>query len=137
MLAKKTVRMLVTSIVLMSTHGAQAEDNAPLFIWDNQEGISAADLGCQVEATDKVPFKVSQYYGQKNSLTESLRNYNGVRQSHMVNHSIVKLVPGQSKFKYSPVEVVGLNQRTEAVANRWFSERGDRGYLYDLFFETS
>lgn len=132
MIFKNSARMLMTSFVLAASYAGSVQANAPLFLWDNQEGVTAADMGCQVKAIDKVPFRVSQYYGRRNLDTENLRNYNGVRQSHLVNFSLLKVTNERSKRKYTPIEVIGVNKRTSARKNRWFSERGDRGYLYDL-----
>lgn len=121
-----------TLVFTLASATVLAAPQRPLFVWDNQEGIKGADSSCVVRATDKIPFRVSQYTGRKNQDTENLRNFNGVRQSHLVNFSVVKTRIAPEKRDYTAIEVVGINQRTDAKANRWFSERGDLGYLYDL-----
>lgn len=110
----------------------QAGSSTPLFIWDNQEGVKGASSSCEIKATDTIPFRVSQYTGNdKGNGTENLRNFNGVRQSHLIDYSVVKQRIAPSKRDYMAVEVVGINKRTNVAPNRWFSERGDQGYLYE------
>lgn len=121
-----TLRFVLMSLLFTP----QAYAKAYLFLWDNNQGITN-DQTCKVEAIDRLPYKVSQYSGSKNLDTENIRNYNGVRQSHLVNHSIVKERIAPDKRGYLPITVVGINERTDAVKNRWFSERGSQGYLYN------
>ncbi|MCR9205238.1 MAG: hypothetical protein NXH75_11705, partial [Halobacteriovoraceae bacterium] len=83
----KFTHMLGLSVLLsISSVSSFATPAKFLFLWDNTEGLTY-DTSCDVVATDKVPFRVSQYYGNKNLETENLRNYNGVRQSHLINFS--------------------------------------------------
>ncbi len=118
--------------------------SAPLIIWDNQEGMKFG-YGCEIKATDKVPFHTSQYFGNQRLATENLRNFNGVKQSHLINFSIVKERISATKRNHTGIEVTGVNQRTNAKNNRWFSKRGDQGYLNnnslrpleDFVFEVS
>lgn len=133
MKSKFSVRSLAVGVSLLVGlgHVQSASAKAPLYLWDNQEGILAAKEGCEVVAADKIPFRVSEYYGRKKSETENLRNYHGVRQSHLINHSLVKIIDRMDKRNYTPVEVIGVNERSSAIKNRWFSDRGDQGYLYD------
>lgn len=120
---------LLTSVSAVSV---SASGGAPLFIWDNEQGIKGVSSSCEVKATDRIPFRVSQYTGSKNAGTENLRNFNGVRQSNLVNYSVLKTRLAPEKRDYTAVEVVGVNQRTSVTTNRWSSERGDMGYLYNL-----
>lgn len=120
----------LSALLSLNISSALAVNGKPLVFWDNTQGLTF-DNGCKVEATDKVPFYVSQYSGKGNSDTENLRNYNGVRQSHLINFSVVKDRIGASKRDYKPISVVGINERSEQKAHRWTSKRGDSGYLYE------
>ncbi len=101
----------------------------PLFYWDNQDKLVPAK-GCGIVEVETNRFRFSQYFGKKVSITENLRNYKGVRQSHLVNNSLVKLMDGKRKKDFESMEVVARNQLSGVRPNRWFSERGDKGYLY-------
>lgn len=102
----------------------------PVFIWDNQEGLMKP-VSCQITANETIPFRISRFWGQgQNKGIENLRNYKGVRQSHLINGSLVKLIPARKKRDYEHIEVVGLNQGASVQKTRWFSERLDRGYLF-------
>lgn len=101
----------------------------PLFYWDNQDKLVPAK-GCGIVEVEQNRFRFSQHFGKKKSVTENLRNYKGVRQSHLVNSSLVKLMDGQRKKDYQSMEVVAQNQLAGVRPNRWFSKRGDKGYLY-------
>ena len=101
----------------------------PHLLWDNQEGLISAQ-NCSISELKEIDLRVSRFSGRGNQATENLRNYNGVRQSHLVNSSIVKIIEGKTKRNYKKVEIVGVNSNTSARVNRWFSERGDSGYLY-------
>lgn len=101
----------------------------PHFLWDNQEGVKS-EKGCSLSSLEKNSLRISHYWGLEKKATENLRNYNGVRQSHLVNFSMVKLIKGKERRNYKKIEVVGINTKTRAKVNRWFSERGDQGYLY-------
>ena len=117
-------------MTLLSTFLSMASATAtPHFLWDNQEGVVSKD-NCSIERVRKSDFRLSRYFGRGNKETENLRNYNGVLQSHLINSSLVKIVEGKGKRNYETVEVVGINTNTSAKSNRWFSERGDTGYLY-------
>lgn len=100
-----------------------------LFLWDNQEGF-INPKNCEIEATDRNPFRVSEYFGKGIKPTESLRNINGVQQSHLINLSVVKKINGPEKRRYERVQVAGVNKRTTEGENRWQSKRGDSGYLF-------
>lgn len=106
--------------------------SAPIYLWDNQEGFIAG-RSCEIKPSDRNPFRVSQYYSSRGGMkdTENLRNYSGVHQSHLVNFSLVKITDKKRKHNASPIEVIGVNKRTDARVNRWSSERGDRGYLHN------
>lgn len=101
----------------------------PIFYWDNQEKLVPAK-GCGIVEVETNRFRFSQYFGKKASVTENLRNYKGVRQSHLINNSLVKLMDGKRKKDFESMEVVAPNQLSGVNPNRWFSERGDKGYLY-------
>lgn len=102
----------------------------PIFFWDNQDHFNPAD-NCSIKRVQKQRFRVSTYYGRGGMRPfETLRNFNGVGQSHLRNKSLVKLIKGKSKHNYKKIEVVGVNQSKTASQNRWFSERLDTGYLF-------
>lgn len=101
----------------------------PHMLWDNQEGLISAQ-NCSISELKEINLRASRFSGRGNQATENLRNYNGVRQSHLVNSSIVKIIEGKAKRNYKKVEIIGVNSNTSARVNRWFSERGDSGYLY-------
>ena len=103
---------------------------APVYLWDNQEGLIKGE-SCEVMARENIPFRISGFWGRgMNKSTENLRNYKGVRQSHLVNGSLVKIIKGRKKKYYDKVEVVGKNITSSVQASRWFSERLDKGYLF-------
>lgn len=109
---------------------SQAHAGIPIYYWDNQEGFVSAQ-GCVVEQIQNHRFRISTYSGSnQGSKTENLRNYNGVRQSHLINGSLVKLIDGKKKRDFHKVEVVGVNQMDGVEPTRWFSQRLDQGYLY-------
>lgn len=101
----------------------------PILYWDNQEGFVEAE-NCDVTGVDEQRFRISRYSGSGDSLTENLRNYDHVKQSHLVNYSLVKLIDGPQRNNYKRIEVVGVNQGIKIERNQWFSERLDQGYLY-------
>jgi len=129
MLTKNSVRLLLGALCLTLPSLSMAE--APIYLWDNEEGFING-LNCEIEASDQNPFMASQFYSSKGEKkdTENLRNSKGVMQSHLVNHSLVKVIDENRGRNTKPVEVIGVNKRTEAKKNRWFSERGDKGYLH-------
>ena len=106
-----------------------AQGGPYLFLWDNQQGF-INPKSCVIEATDRNPFRVSQYFGKGIKPTESLRNLNGVQQSHLVNFSVVKKIAGPEKRKYERVQVAGVNNMPTTDESRWQSKRGDSGYLF-------
>jgi hypothetical protein len=119
--------LLITATLSVSS----AHATIPLYLWDNQEGLIPAQ-SCEIVSKENIPFRITRYWGRgQDPGTENLRNYKGVRQSHLVNGSLVKLVQGKRKKLYEKVEVVGLNENTSRLKNRWFSERLDRGYLFN------
>ncbi|MBT7608307.1 MAG: peptidoglycan DD-metalloendopeptidase family protein [Bacteriovoracaceae bacterium] len=102
----------------------------PTFFFDNQEGFVNADQ-CSISQIESQRFRISTYTGKlQGAKLENLRNHKGIKQSHLVNGSLVKLIEGKSKRDYKKTEIVGINQGVEVQKNRWFSERLDRGYLY-------
>lgn len=122
--------LLVLSMSLIS-FTTQASTDAPLFYWDNNEGFVDAKH-CEIKPLKETPLRVSQYTGRKNSTTENLRNSNGVRQSHLANGSLVVLIEEKGKPSYSAVKVLGTALVPEDQSkNRWSSERGDIGFLFD------
>ncbi len=123
LLNAKTLTLLSTFLTI--SHASAL----PHFLWDNQEGIMAKE-SCSIERTRKNDYRLSRYVGRGNKPTENLRNANGVLQSHLINSSLVKLISGKEKRDYKKIEVVGINTDTSVRTNRWFSERGDQGYLY-------
>lgn len=100
-----------------------------VYLWDNQAGLIPTS-NCKISPAKDTPFKISNFTGWKSSETENLRNYNGIRQSHLINGSIVKTISGRKKNNYEKIEVVGINKNTNEKVNRWFSQRLDQGYLY-------
>lgn len=116
---------LFLSLILVSNAMAAT----PMFYWDNQNKIVPAK-NCGLVKTDSNRFRFSNYYGKGTQVTENLRNYNGVLQSHLVNASLVKLIEGKRKKEFEKIEVTGINQMEGVRKNRWFSERGDKGYLF-------
>jgi murein DD-endopeptidase MepM/ murein hydrolase activator NlpD len=104
--------------------------NIPTYFFDNQDGFVDANH-CSVSQIESQRFRISTYSGQKkNSKLENLRNINGIRQSHLINGSLVKLIEGKEKRDYKKIEVVGINEGLDVKKSRWFSERLDQGYLY-------
>ena len=102
----------------------------PFYYWDNQNGFVPAQH-CEITQAKGHRFRISTYSGPNtDSKTENLRNFSGVRQSHLINGSLVKLIDGKEKRDFKKIEVVGVNQDPEVESNRWFSERLDQGYLY-------
>ncbi len=117
----------LTSALLFAS---QVTAELPHFLWDNQDGVVSME-NCSIKRIRKHDFRLSRFYGRGNKPTENLRNYSGVLQSHLINSSMVKITEGKSKRSYEHIEVVGINTNTSAKSNRWFSERGDKGYLYN------
>lgn len=133
---KKTFPLLMLAVFATPLQSVMATETSsiPLYIWDNQEGLKTAQ-NCTVIPVEEARFKVSQYFGNKKSDTENLRNKNGVRQSHLINGSLIKSIDGAKKSNYEYVEVVGVNQDSNVATTRWFSERLDKGYLFDRSIE--
>lgn len=102
----------------------------PFYYWDNQNGFVPAQH-CEISRTKEHRFRISTYFGpNQEAKTENLRNFSGVRQSHLINGSLVKLIDGKEKRDFKKIEVVGVNQDPDVEPNRWFSQRLDQGYLY-------
>lgn len=118
------------TIGLLAFGSAQANTEGPLFYWDNNEGLIEANH-CEVKPLDATLFRVSQYTGRKNSATENLRNSKGVRQSHLINGSLLTLTSGNGKPSYSAVRVLGMPLVKRGPQHRWYTDRGDRGFLYE------
>lgn len=129
---KKLLWTLVALYSLLNAGQILAEDGPglPKYIWDNQEGLKNAQH-CRIAPMKDTKFRISTYFGAGESQTENLRNYNGVRQSHLINGSLLKLMDGPEKRNYSKIEVIGINAGEEILKNRWFSERLNSGYLYN------
>lgn len=104
---------------------------AQSYYWDNQQGLLQGSQ-CEIKQLDEIPFRISSYTGRQRSNIENLRNIHGVRQSHLITGSVVKLIEGQKKSGYEYVEVVGVNLEQRNSQHRWYSERGDKGYLFNL-----
>lgn len=126
--------VLIAGMTAPLLASATSEQNVPLYFWDNQEGLVSASH-CTTKIAPQTKFRVSQYFGNKSADTENLRNYSGVRQSHLINGSLVKIVDGRKKDHYEYIEVVGVNQDKDVNKTRWFSERLDKGYLFDRSIE--
>ncbi|OUR98760.1 hypothetical protein A9Q84_04935 [Halobacteriovorax marinus] len=122
-----TKKFLALIPLIISLNSFSAEPS--IYLWDNQEGLISA-TSCEVIPSASTPFKVSRFTGWKKSQTENLRNYAGIKQSHLINGSIVKRITGKQKSNYKKVEVVGVNSNLDVKMNRWFSQRLDQGYLY-------
>jgi murein DD-endopeptidase MepM/ murein hydrolase activator NlpD len=102
----------------------------PTFYYDNQDGFVDAS-NCSITQIESQRFRISSYSGKDSSSElENLRNYKGIKQSNLINGSLVKLIEGKEKRDFKKVEVVGINQGKNLTRNRWFSERLDQGYLY-------
>ncbi len=134
-----TKKMILSAVFLAGAalplfSGHASGGSVPLYFWDNQDGLVPASQ-CTTEIAAETKFRVSHYFGNKSEDTENLRNYNGVRQSHLVNGSLVKIIDGRKKSHYEYVEVVGVNQDDSVQKTRWFSERLDKGYLFDRSIE--
>lgn len=112
--------LIVTSNAFAST---------PMFYWDNQQKIVPAK-NCGLIKVEKNRFRFSNYTGKNTQVTENIRNLNGVHQSYLINASLVKLIEGKRKKNYEKIEVTGVNKMDGVKTNRWFSERGDDGYLF-------
>lgn len=98
--------------------------------WDNVEGLKDA-AHCEISTLKESPFRISHYYGRGDSTTENLRNQNGVRQSHLENGSLVKMMNAPHKrHGYDYIQVLGVNLPERGPEHRWYTLRGDRGYLY-------
>lgn len=120
---------IITFTALFNLSTAVLAANVPVYLWDNQEGLIKAE-SCNITPSDTTPFRVSGFTGNKNNGTENLRNYKGVRQSHLVNGSLLKRDDAKSRTNYEQIEVVGINTNSSSVVNRWYSKRSDKGYLY-------
>lgn len=116
-------------LLLLSVISTAVLAETPLLYWDNQSGFHKADH-CSVSYLDSQRFRISKYHGSLNSNTENLRSYTGVRLSHLVNGSLVKITDGKYKENYKFIEVAGVNQDPLVTTHRWMSERADQGYLY-------
>lgn len=123
---KKT---LILSLLSLSLSPVQATD-LPLFYWDNQAGLVDAKH-CEVKTLETSPFRVSQYTGRGKSETENLRNRNGVRQSHLLNGSLLTLENGKGKTGYFSVRVLGVPLLERGREHRWYTSRGDKGFLFE------
>lgn len=133
--SKRLIKLITLAGATLPLFSAVAAGpSVPLYFWDNQEGLVPANH-CTTEAAEETQFRVSQYYGNKAADTENLRNYGGVQQSHLINGSLVKIVDGRKKSHYEYIEVVGVNQDENVNKTRWFSERLDKGYLFDRSIE--
>jgi len=121
-------KKLLAFIPLLASLNAYSAEPS-IYLWDNQEGLVSAK-SCEVVPSANTPFKVSRFTGWKKSKTENLRNILGVKQSHLINGSIVKEIKGRKKSNYKKVEVVGVNSLKDVQVNRWFSQRLDQGYLF-------
>ncbi|WP_127717897.1 M23 family metallopeptidase [Halobacteriovorax sp. HLS] len=123
---KKT---LLTLLAMNSIISPVLADDTPVFLWDNQEGLIKAS-SCKIIPSTTIPFRISGFTGWKQQGTENLRNYNGVKQSHLVNGSILKLKQNKQRRNYEFIEVVGINTNTQEKVNRWYTKRSDSGYLF-------
>ena len=91
------IKQLITfSFILLSlgaTSNIFAQNTAiPTFYFDNQEGLVEAE-DCSISPIESQTFRISSYSGKnKSKQIENLRNLNGVRQSHLINGSLVKLI---------------------------------------------
>jgi murein DD-endopeptidase MepM/ murein hydrolase activator NlpD len=121
--------MKVLYFLLSLTSFAALATDIPLYYWDNQDGFKSAQH-CSVSHTNDQKFRISTYSGSLDADTENLRNLQGVKQSHLMNGSLVKLVDSERKPNYKYIEVTGVNQNSNVSTSRWASERQDRGYLY-------
>ena len=121
---------MISTFLLTLLINASAFASIPLYFWDNQDGFVSAE-NCSVEQTHNHRFRISTYSGPKaDMLTENIRNFSGVRQSHLINGSLIKLIDGKKKRDFNKVEIIGVNKNSDVEANRWFSQRLDQGYLY-------
>ncbi len=135
----KTKKLLLNAVLIAGTSlplfsAIASGPSIPLYFWDNQEGLVPASH-CTTKVAPQTKFRVSQYFGNKSADTENLRNYSGVRQSHLINGSLVKIIDGKKKVHYELIEVVGVNQDESVNKTRWFSDRLDQGYLFERSIE--
>lgn len=99
-------------------------------IWSNTNGfVSAAH--CQINPVKNNPFYISQ--GKKSSSLDytDLQNSRGVRQSYLLNRSLVRLKEDKKRSGYKSVDVIGISQTPKAPITKWFATRMDSGYLAD------
>jgi len=116
---------------LIFTFSLSAMADLPVYYWDNQDKLVEANDRCKVETLADQPFRISKYYGEiknKKIEYENLRNYRGIKQSYVANGTMIKIVEGEKKPKNHLVDIVGVNQSIKR--NRWYSDRGDQGYLF-------
>lgn len=122
------MKQIFSLMTLLFTSSAFAQ-GVPLYLWDNQEALVKPGR-CEVERVADIPFKVVRQTGWEKTGSENLRNYRSVRQSYLLNGSIVKSIKGKVKNNYKKIEVVGVNQTVSKTAKRWRSKRLDQGYIY-------
>ena len=120
------MRIFIFVLFTLVTTNAMA---TPMFYWDNQDKLVEA-TSCKIVKTQSNRFRFSNYFGKNIQVTENLRNYKNILQSHLINSSLVKIIDGAQKKDYKKIEVVAVNQMEDPRGNRWFSERGDKGYLF-------
>lgn len=106
-----------------------ANTSASVFIWDNQLGL-APPTNCQADISHDNPFIITASENKKDKRFEYLRNYLGVKQSNLASGSIAKLTDKRKKTNYTSIQLIGINQIEGLTQNKWFSKKGDSGYLY-------
>jgi murein DD-endopeptidase MepM/ murein hydrolase activator NlpD len=126
---RKLLKSSLCLALLSTPHVLLASQEIPKFYWHNKEGLKSA-AHCKVTHVEESRFRISSYFGDGKSLTENIRNYNSVQQSHLVNGSLVKITDGRTKKNYDSIEVIGVNQGLNVANTKWSSQRGDSGYLF-------
>lgn len=103
---------------------------ANVYLWDNQQGLIEA-TNCIGEIGHEHPFIVTDSQNKRDKRYENLRNYLGVQQSNLVTGSIAKITNHKSKKNYTNIELIGINNLDGLEQNKWFTKKGDKGYLYN------
>ena len=126
----KLAPIALLSLTTLFSSNLMAAEDIPIYLWSNEEGFTKKEH-CILKEKKDSDFRISTFSGRTFKHTENLRNYNGVRQSHLPNGSLLLKTYKKSKRNYSSIKVLGINHSNPAKFNRWFSKRGDEGYLYN------
>lgn len=122
----KNIRFFFTVIIL----AFKANVGANIFLWDNQLGLTPVK-NCKAEVSHEMPFLITASENKKDKRYEYLRNYLGIKQSNFASGSLAKLIDGKKKNNYTKIEAIGINHIEGLNQNKWFTQKGDSGYLYN------